>query len=60
VFFIIAVGAVGLLTFMAIRWLKRRYFKNAFVTEFDEQRSEANETELSNKVQSSSNYDPPA
>lgn len=51
-FVVVAVVVVGALTLLAIRWLKRKYWRsNPFVTELDEQRSESieNGTELPTK-----------
>jgi hypothetical protein len=58
---IVAVVVVVLLTVLAIRWLKRKYWRsNPFVTQFDEQRSESieNGTELPTKSKQE-NYAPP-
>lgn len=63
---IIVVGVVaiivGVLTFIAVRWLKHKYWRsNPFVTELDEQRSESIEhgTELPSKSQQGV-YAPPS
>lgn len=58
----VATIIVGVLTFMAIRWLKRKYWRsNPFMTELDEARSESTEhdTELPTKSQQGV-YAPPS